>query len=96
MEGVLAQENVALQQLLGALRCGPPHTPSPKPSLTRVPTAPGAEAPPTLLCWVLIDPNNGHDFCSRFDFDTSPLLTCAQTVPAAWAQTLSRRVRCAG
>jgi len=39
---------------------------------------------------VLIDPQNGHAFCSRFDFDTKPLLACSSDVPAAWAATLSR------
>jgi hypothetical protein len=58
--------------------------------------APGAAAPPTLLCWVLIDPANGHDFCSRFDFDTSPLLSCSATIPAAWEATLRRRGRGCG
>ena len=54
--------------------------------------APGEEAPPTLLCWVLIDPQNGHAFCSRFDFDTKPLLSCSSNIPAAWTATLTRCV----
>ena len=37
---------------------------------------------------MLIDPRNGHDFCSRFDFDTRPLLDCAAHVPPAWEATL--------
>ena len=48
-----------------------------------------APLPDTLLVWVLIDPRNGHDFCSRFDFDTQPLLACAAQLPPAWTHTLA-------
>ncbi len=35
----------------------------------------------TLLCFVLVGPDGGHVFCSRYDFGPWPLLQGAQDVP---------------
>lgn len=40
------------------------------------------QQPLTLLCWVMVDADTGaHAFCSRFDFDRSPLLAEADLAP---------------
>eukprot|EP00238_Polyblepharides_amylifera_P014214 CAMPEP_0196583462 /NCGR_PEP_ID=MMETSP1081-20130531/43761_1 /TAXON_ID=36882 /ORGANISM="Pyramimonas amylifera, Strain CCMP720" /LENGTH=499 /DNA_ID=CAMNT_0041904369 /DNA_START=246 /DNA_END=1745 /DNA_ORIENTATION=+ len=35
----------------------------------------------TLLCWVFVDPQHRHGFCSRFDFTTVPLLDLLESLP---------------
>jgi sugar/nucleoside kinase (ribokinase family) len=76
MADILRQEGVAVQQLLPAAPPGPT-------------SATSAGRPPTLLCFVLVDPSNGHAFCSRFDFDARPLLTCSSQLPREWTETLA-------
>ena len=80
LRDVLDQEGVHVQELLPVVA-----------DRTQGGAAGAAEEevrPPTLLCFVLIDPSNGHAFCSRFDFDARPLLTCSSALPRAWCDTL--------
>lgn len=53
--------------------------------------ASGAARPPTLICWVLVNPTNSHSFVSRFDFDTSPLLKGSALLPPRAAAAIARR-----
>ena len=73
MVDILRQEGVTVQQLLPA----------------EAGDSDAGGRPPTLLCFVLVDPSNGHAFCSRFDFDARPLLTCSSQLPQAWVDTLA-------
>jgi len=48
-------------------------------------TRPTAE---TLVCWVLVDPQHQHSFCSRFDFTSEPLLYGMAAIPPAASATI--------
>lgn len=40
----------------------------------------------TLLCFVLVDPEGGHAFCSRYDFGPWPLVAGVEDIPATVQQ----------
>ncbi|KAK8565328.1 hypothetical protein V6N13_020449 [Hibiscus sabdariffa] len=46
---------------------------------------PGRCSYDTLLCWVLVDPSQKHDFCSPLDFSKEPAFS--------WMRTLSEEVK---
>lgn len=45
--------------------------------------------PSTLVCWVLFDGEGHHDFVSRFDFTTEPLLKHLSPLPAEAKEVLA-------
>ncbi len=42
----------------------------------------------TLVCYVLVDPQGGHAFCSRYDFGPWPLLSGVSALPPTVSSTL--------
>lgn len=52
----------------------------------------GCSLKQTLLCFVLVGPDGGHVFCSRYDFGPWPLLQGAQDIPPHVQQVARGRV----
>ncbi|KAI5066771.1 hypothetical protein GOP47_0017299 [Adiantum capillus-veneris] len=44
----------------------------------------------TLVCWVLVDSNHRHGFCSRFDFNKDPAFTWIKELPVCAKETILR------
>lgn len=44
----------------------------------------------TLLCWVLIDPDHRHGFCSRFDFNKDPAFKWIKELPVSAKEVIQR------
>ncbi|WIA29071.1 hypothetical protein OEZ86_011582 [Tetradesmus obliquus] len=51
-------------------------------------TLSGTDLDRTLLCFVLVDPEGKHAFCSRYDFGPWPLLGGVSSLPASVTQVL--------
>lgn len=44
----------------------------------------------TLLCWVLVDPDHCHGFCSRFDFNKNPAFKYIKELPRCAKEVIQR------
>lgn len=44
----------------------------------------------TLVCWVLVDSNHHHGFCSRFDFNKEPAFKWIKELPVCAKETIQR------
>eukprot|EP00250_Pteridium_aquilinum_P016743 c23270_g1_i1 orf=701-2221(+) len=44
----------------------------------------------TLLCWVLVDPDHRHGFCSRFDFNKDPAFKWIKELPVCAKEVIQK------
>lgn len=59
-------------------------------------TLSGTDLDRTLLCFVLVDPEGKHAFCSRYDFGPWPLLGGVSSLPASVTQVGQQRMNVHG